>query len=115
MSIFIGFSFIVRYYENINELTKSEKQIKKMLGKSQWEAFELIEVIASNVSATAIILDKKGILRYDGPIESLTHHFMKTRNFKEWQMVFAFWYLELILGTFVLITYLISDPVYSII
>ncbi len=55
--------------------------------------------------------DKTGHLRYDGPVESLTHLVMKKLNVKEFQLVFVFWGIELLFGlACVVIYFMVGNP-----
>jgi UDP-N-acetylglucosamine--dolichyl-phosphate N-acetylglucosaminephosphotransferase len=50
-------------------------------------------------------LDSRGFLRYNGPVESLTHWLMKRRRYREADLVLTFWIAELVLGVAVLLLY----------
>jgi UDP-N-acetylglucosamine--dolichyl-phosphate N-acetylglucosaminephosphotransferase len=52
--------------------------------------------------------DRHGVLHYRGPIESLTHWFMKNGKYHEWELVRTLWLIEIVLGVFVIFIYSLS-------
>ncbi len=51
MGILMGYAFMVKYFETLKRLQKSEKIIRKMLDNSRRETLELLELIASTLEA----------------------------------------------------------------
>lgn len=52
---------------------------------------------------------KDRTLHYSGPVESLTHLFMKNFNLKEYQLVFLFWGLEFMLSIVTILVFFLSE------
>ncbi len=51
MMLSMGTTFLLKYYEALYKLTKSNQQINKLLDKSRIEAFDLLELITSTIEA----------------------------------------------------------------
>lgn len=58
--------------------------------------------------------DERGILHYQGRVQSLTHWYMKNGRYREWELVLAIWLFQFMIGALVLILYFISSINFTI-